>query len=189
MPALTVIGGPNGSGKTTLTSYLIQKGRIRTDVINPDQIAQQQLGGYSFHVQAAKIALQRRQEAIDKNADLAFETTFSGNSEINHIQAAKAKGYKLILYYVALKSSLDNIIRVEQRTTDAGHNVERDDILRRYSKSQSNLKKYIGLFDKAYLFDNSLVQFSRVAIFENGKLAWPNKKQENHPFYKDLFEQ
>jgi len=188
MPSLTVIGGPNGSGKTTLASYLIQKGRIRTLIINPDQIAQEELGGYSFHVKAAKMALQRRQEAIDKNMDIAFETTFSGNSEINHIQAAKTKGYKLILYYVALKSSLDNIIRVEQRTTDAGHNVERDDILRRYSKSQSNLKKYISLFDKAYLFDNSLVQFSRVAIFDNGKLLWLNKKHENHPFYRDILE-
>ncbi|HTI57689.1 zeta toxin family protein [Mucilaginibacter sp.] len=187
MPALTVIGGPNGSGKTTLTKYLIENGRVKTDVINPDQIAHEELGSYALHVKAARMALQRRQKAIDQNTDFTFETTFSGNSEINHIQKAKSKGYSLILYYVALKSKLDNIIRVEQRTTDAGHNVERDDILRRYTKSQSNLEKYIHLFDKAYLFDNSLSRFSRVAIFENGKLRWSNEKHKEHPFYKGLF--
>ncbi|HEX3384266.1 MAG TPA: hypothetical protein VHS53_03715 [Mucilaginibacter sp.] len=95
MPTLTVIGGPNGSGKTTLTSYLLQNGRIKTDIVNPDQIAQEELGGYDFHLQAAKLALQRRNDAIAKNIDLAFETTFSGNSEINHILSAKAEGYKL----------------------------------------------------------------------------------------------
>lgn len=186
MPALTIIGGPNGSGKTTLTKYLIENGRIKTDVINPDQIAQEELGSYSLHVKAARIALHRRQNAIDQNSDFTFETTFSGNSEINHLQEAKSKGYKLILYYVALKSKLDNIIRVEQRITNAGHDVENDDISRRYSKSQANLKQYLYLFDKAYLFDNSLSRFSRVAIFENGKLRWTNDKHKEHPFYFEL---
>jgi predicted ABC-type ATPase len=187
MPSLIVVGGPNGSGKTTLTTYLIQKGRIKSPVINPDEIAFNELGGYDFQFKAARIALDRRKEAINSNSDIAFETTFSGNTEINDILSAKAAGYKLILYYVTLRSVLDNIIRVEQRITNAGHDVETEDISRRYSKSKLNLEKYIGLFDKAYLFDNSGSMYSRVAIFGNGKSLWSNEKHESHPFYKNLF--
>ena len=186
MPVLVVIGGPNGSGKTTLTSYLIQKGRIKSTVINPDDIAFTEFGDYKFHVKAARLALERRKNAIAESSDFAFETTFSGNSEINEVLAAKAAGYKTILYYVALQSMLDNLTRVEERTTNLGHHVEKEDIVRRHEKSKINLTKHIGLFDKAYLFDNSDTDRSRVAIFEKGKLRWFNEKHLDHPFYKDL---
>ncbi|HTD39627.1 MAG TPA: zeta toxin family protein [Mucilaginibacter sp.] len=186
MSLLIIIGGPNGSGKTTLTSYLVQKGRIKSSVINPDEIAFKELGGYEFQFKASRIALARRKEAVASNSDIAFETTFSGNTEINEILTAKAAGYKVILYYVALRSMLDNIIRVEQRITNAGHDVETEDISRRYLKSKLNLEKHLDLFDKAYLFDNSTSIRSRVALFGNGKLLWLNKKHINHPFYKDI---
>jgi len=187
MPSLVVIGGPNGSGKTTLTSYLIQKGRLKTTVINPDEISFKEFGNYGFHVKAARLALERRKQAIGQKEDFFFETTFSGNSEINEVLTAKSAGYKVILYYVALQSMLDNLTRVEERTTNLGHHVEREDIVRRHEKSKLNLIKHIGLFDKAYLFDNSDTHQSRVAIFENGKLLWANEKHRTHPFYKDLF--
>ncbi|MBB3970457.1 hypothetical protein [Mucilaginibacter phyllosphaerae] len=50
MPLLVVVGGPNGSGKTTLASHLIAKGRIKTYIINPDNIAIKEFGNYLFHV-------------------------------------------------------------------------------------------------------------------------------------------
>jgi predicted ABC-type ATPase len=187
MPTLVVIGGPNGSGKTTLTPYLIQSGRVKSTVINPDEIAFKEFGNYKFHVKAAKVALNRRKQAIERNEDFAFETTFSGNSEINEVIAAKSAGYKAILYYVALESVLDNVTRVEERRTNLGHHVELEDTVRRYEKSRVNLIKNVELFDKAYLFDNSDFRRSRVAIFENGKLRWSNEKHKHHPFYENLF--
>jgi predicted ABC-type ATPase len=48
MSLLIIIGGPNGSGKTTLSSYLVEKGRIKSNIINPDQITFKELGGYEF---------------------------------------------------------------------------------------------------------------------------------------------
>lgn len=188
MPLLIVIGGPNGSGKTTLTKYLFERERIKSTVINPDEIAFLEFGDYSFHVKAARVALERRKQALDRRMDYAFETTFSGNSEINEVLAAKSAGYKTVLYYVALSSVLDNVTRVEERRTNLGHNVDMEDIVRRYEKSQTNLINTIQLFDKVYLFDNSDVQRSRVAIFENGKLKWLNEKHKDHPFYKKLFQ-
>jgi predicted ABC-type ATPase len=187
MPTVVVIGGPNGSGKTTLTSHLIQRGRIKTDVINPDNIALNDFGGYQFHVKAARASLNKRHTAISQKSDLAFETTFSGNSEIRDVKLAKSFGYESVLYYVALQSVLDNVIRVEERKTNMGHNVELADLIRRYNKSKANLLKYISLFDRVYLFDNSGSKRSRVAIFGNGKVLWLNAKHKDHPFYKNLF--
>ncbi len=187
MPSLIIIGGPNGSGKTTLTKLLVQRGRIKSSIINPDDIALNELGSYQHHVGAARIALTRRKEAIIRHQDIAFETTFSGQSEINEAKAAKAKGYQLTLYYVALRSALDNVIRVEERQLNLGHNVDNEDILRRYDKSKQNLLTYINLFDKVYLFDNTGNNRSRVAIFENGDLRWINPKHRGHSFFKDLF--
>lgn len=186
MPSLIIVGGPNGSGKTTLTKYLIQKGRINCPVINPDEIAFDELGGYQFQIGAARIALSRRRQAIYKKEDIAFETTLSGNSEITESIAAKALGYQIILYYVALQSPLDNIIRVEQRQANAGHSVERGDIIRRHENSKLNLISNIKLFDTVYLFDNSEENRSRVAIFKKGELRWVNAKHKEHPFFKDL---
>jgi predicted ABC-type ATPase len=186
-PLLIVIGGPNGSGKTTLSSYLLEKGRIKTNIINPDKIAFEELGSYHFQFQAARIALLRRKEALERNESFTFESTFYGNSEVNDIKAAKQKGYRVLLYYIALQSVMDNITRVEERHTQLGHRVNNEDIIRRYQGSQFNLLDNISLFDTAYLFDNSGSFRSRVAIFSNGNASWVNPKHTLHPFFKGLF--
>lgn len=187
MPVLVIVGGPNGSGKTTLTEHLIKRERIKTNVINPDEIAIKEYGSFTFHVKAAKSALQRRNQALSLDADFTFETTFSGRSEITCALAAKAAGYRITLYYIALRSVVDNIIRVQEREHNHGHAVELADQIRRYYKSKANLAVNIQYFDKVYLFDNSGTERSRVAIFENGNLVWLNTKHVNHPFYQDLY--
>jgi len=187
LPSLIIIGGPNGSGKTTLTQYLVQKGRIKSAIINPDEIALNELGSYNHHIGAARIALERRKTAIDQKQDIAFETTFSGQSEINEVKSAKSRGYLTTLYFIALRSVLDNIIVVQERESNRGHNVDNADIARRFKKSQQNLLRYIAMFDKVYLFDNTSATRSRVAIFENGNLRWLNSKHSQHPFFKGLF--
>lgn len=116
-PVLVVIGGPNGSGKTTLASYLIQKKRVNSQIINPDNIAFEELGSYQFQLKASRLALERRKLALKNCLDFAFESTFSGNSELNDVKVAKQNGYKVILYYVALESVIDNITRVKERQT------------------------------------------------------------------------
>ncbi|AMR30885.1 hypothetical protein A0256_05330 [Mucilaginibacter sp. PAMC 26640] len=187
MPLLVVVGGPNGSGKTTLTAQLIKRGRIKTAVINPDDIALTEFGSYKFHIPASREALQRRKNALVSKSDVAFETTFSGKSEIADIRAAHKGGYRTILYFVALESLIDNIIRVEERAHNNGHKVELEDMIRRYNKIKLALQNHIALFNRAYLFDNSGTRRSRVAIFEHGNLVWLNTKHENHPFYQHLF--
>ena len=92
----------------------------------------------------------------------------------------------MILYYVALEAVIDNLTRVKERQTRLGHDVDNQDVIRRYGSSQINLMYNIGLFDTVYLFDNSGLSRSRVAIFTNGSLSWINKKHIEHAFFKDL---
>jgi predicted ABC-type ATPase len=87
-----------------------------------------------------------------------------GHSEVNGVLAAKSEGYITVLYYVALESMLDNVIRVDECRTGLGHHVEQEDILRRHKKSKINLLNYIGMFDKANIFDNLRSVRSRVAM-------------------------
>jgi len=97
MPSLVVVGGPNGSSKTTLASYLVEKKRITTTIINPDEIAFRGFGSYKHQLSAARVALDRRKAALKNHGDIAFESTFSGNSEIGDIKEAKKLGYRVIL--------------------------------------------------------------------------------------------
>ena len=47
-PKLIVIAGPNGSGKTSLTSQILKHEWIEDCVyINPDNIAEEQFGGWN----------------------------------------------------------------------------------------------------------------------------------------------
>jgi predicted ABC-type ATPase len=89
---------PKWFRKTTLTSYLTERGRLKSAIINPDEIAFKEFGNYNFHIKAARVALGRRKQAIENGENLAFETTFPRNSEINEVVAAKSAGYKTILY-------------------------------------------------------------------------------------------
>jgi predicted ABC-type ATPase len=185
-PLLVVIGGPNGSGKTTLSSYLTEKGRVKSEIINPDEIAFKEFGSYRHQIKAARLALTRRKLALINQNTFAFESTFSGKSEIADIKVAKELGYEVILYYVALRSVMDNITRVKERQTELGHDVGYEDIVRRFCNSKINLINNISLFDTAYLFDNSEQMRSRVAIFSNGVKSWVNSKHTQHPFFKEL---
>ena len=190
-PLLIIIGGPNGAGKTTLTNYLIQRGRLNTDItpiINPDNIALT-LTIYNQtekEFQAARIALDQRSAYLQAKQSFAIETTFSGNSEISLLKQAKEAGYIIIGYYVTLSNVQDSIFRVENRVVKGGHNVPTKNLLIRYKRSLQNLSDNFQKFDRLYLFDNSLNVRSRIAIIEFGKLTWINKKHQDHPLIKRL---
>jgi len=184
-PLLIIIGGPNGAGKTTLTNYLIQRGRLNTDItpiVNPDNIALTLTinNQTEKEFQAARIALDQRSTYLQAKQSFAIETTFSGNSEISLLKQAKEAGYIIVGYYVTLSNVQDSIFRVENRVVKGGHNVPTKNLLIRYKRSLQNLSDNFQDFDRLYLFDNSLKVRSRIAIIEFGKLTWINKKHQNH---------
>lgn len=169
-PQVWIVAGPNGSGKTTFTRrHLI--GRL--SVVNPDEIAREidpsRPETPEVALRAGREAIARRRQLVAAKASFAIETTFSGNSELAFMRAAKASGYKVNLIFVATASPLVSAGRVAGRVEDGGHFVSRRDIERRYYRSLENLAEGVALADRAWLIDNSSKRPRLVATLEQGR--------------------
>src|SRR5262245_2195320 len=70
--------------------------------------------------------------------------------------SARARGYRVKVFYLWLPSSAMAIRRVRERVRKGGHSVPPADIRRRFSRSLSNLvRHYLPLADEWAIFDNS----------------------------------
>lgn len=155
-PQLWVIAGPNGAGKSTLVTRQLEGRMI---VVNPDEIAKGIAGGYSFTSQqsltAGREALKQRREHLKARRTFAVETTLTGKSALQLIDAAKTAGYKVNLIYVGLRDAMASMARVKMRVSRGGHNIAPKDIQRRYPRSLENLGVAAEKVDRLWLIDNS----------------------------------
>lgn len=157
-PQLWVFCGTNGAGKSTLYKRFFDK---KFDYVNPDDIkasiqaAQPHLSDNVLQIQAARLALTLRSNLLEERNTFVFETTLSGNSELNLIRKAKELGYKINLIYIGLSSSKQSLLRVKTRVSKGGHDVPTEAILRRYDQSLRNLIKIAPLANRLFIFDNS----------------------------------
>jgi GTPase SAR1 family protein len=136
-PILIVIAGPNGSGKTSITNQLLKHHWIENCVyINPDQIAEDEFGGWNnidAIYKAAKIAEERRENCIKENKSLIFETVFSANDKIDFIKI-DTNGYEFeIIKSILPQIHKDNPILVVE------NNKNQNKI---YNTLKKNYKKY-----------------------------------------------
>ena len=96
-----------------------------------------------------------RHELLRSGKKFSFETVMSHPSKIDFMKQAKAAGYKVYLYYVALKDPVLNVLRVNWRAEGGGHTVPEEKIRSRYYSSLSLLSDAIAVADNSYIFDNS----------------------------------
>lgn len=94
----------------------------------------------------------------------AIETTLAGKNHIKSIQKAKELGYQVVLIY----SYLDNPIlcenRIKIRVLNGGHNIPKEDIIRRFWRSKENFWHiYKDLVDEWNLFYNGSSEYILVA--------------------------
>ena len=153
MPTLTVIAGANGSGKSTLTKQLERPILL----IDPDAIAKElnPLDPASAAIAAGRQALALSQQYIQSESSFVVETTFAGNTYIKLMREAKSHGWLVILMYIGIVNPNMNVLRVADRVKLGGHDVPREDILRRYERSLANLSKAAKIVDELILYDNS----------------------------------
>ena len=165
-PELLIIAGPNGAGKTTfINTYLPEYTNVR-EFVNPDLIAK---GISPFKpegamIEAGRILLLRVHQLIDERISFALETTLSGKSYLTLFEKAMKLGYDIRLYYIYLNSVELSLNRIAERVREGGHNVPREDVLRRYDRSLQNLfELYLPMADEWQIIDNSSQIFKPIA--------------------------
>ena len=149
VPTLYVMAGPNGCGKSTLTRTT-WFGDV--DVIDPDAISQRLVSEHPG--QAAREALRRRRAALSAGRTHLVETTLSGSGILRHMEAARRKGYRVVVHYVSLNTVEQALDRIRNRVLLGGHDIPEMDARRRFVRSHANLPAAIVLADEVFLYDN-----------------------------------
>lgn len=148
--------GANGAGKSTLRQFNQDRVSI---VIDSDHIAAE-INPESprlADIEAGKTALRLFHQALDSRISFSMESTLSGKSALNRIQAAKKAGFYVILNYIGLAAPELNIRRMQERVASGGHWIDPDLIRKRYVVSLNNLHTALVFADESFIFDNSSV--------------------------------
>lgn len=169
-PSCIILGGPNGSGKSSAYAKLQLDGVW----INADEIAKTLTGssdGRAAALSAGKATIRKLAEMIETKTSFIYETTLSSQQSVNLMRDAKAAGFSVALYYVALDTVDRNIERVRQRVEAGGHDIPEADIRRRYEGSLDKLAAALSYADEALLIDNSGLEPHEVFRIEAGAMV------------------
>jgi predicted ABC-type ATPase len=105
---------------------------------------------------AGRLLLREINRLAAERADLAFESTLSGLSYARQLGSWKGMGYRIEIAYLRLSSSQLALRRIAARVRQGGHDVPREDVLRRFDRGWQNfLRVYRPLADVWTVYDNS----------------------------------
>ena len=96
---------------------------------------------------------EKRYKSISNKKDFTFETVLSSEYKMDILRKAKEEGYFIKCVFVLTVDPYINVARVEARVAQGGHNVEKDKIVSRYSKSLANIKELLELCDILHVYD------------------------------------
>jgi predicted ABC-type ATPase len=157
-PRCIVIAGPNGAGKTTFAREFLPREAGVIHFVNVDLIASglSPLDPNLAALSAGRLLLKELKRLARARQDFAFESTLSGLGYASRIKEWKATGYRIEICFVGLSSSQLALRRIAGRVKQGGHDVLRNDVLRRFDRSWKNFENiYRPLADAWSLYDNS----------------------------------
>lgn len=159
MPSLYILAGPNGAGKTTFYFSAIEQSFIdkKLSYINTDLIARDELDGYTKtnFAKAEEIVRERIGRHIELEESFMVESNLARQSDYDWLNAMKAKGYSIIVYFLCTSNVDININRIIRRVKEAGHDIPENIVRDRYNMSLIYLKTGLLNFDEVFLNDNS----------------------------------
>lgn len=172
-PSLVLIAGPNGAGKSTLYQTRVAPSFagpfINADIIQRDELQDSSL---EASYRAARIAGARRVEMLEAGQSFATETVFSDPSKLEVVEAARARGYLVVVMHVGVDSPDLSVGRVKERTKEGGHDVPEEKIRARYERGQPLIREAVLRADRGMVFDNSRLNTAprQMLIFATGRL-------------------
>ena len=173
-PGLVLLAGPNGAGKSTLYQTRVAPSFagpfINADIIQRDEL---QTPSMEASYQAARVAETRRAEMLKAGRSFATETVFSHPSKLEIIDAARARGYLVVVMHVGVDSPDLSVGRVRGRTEEGGHDVPEEKIRARYARGQPLIRAAVLRADRGMVFDNSRLNTAprQMLVFASGRLA------------------
>lgn len=171
---LVVLAGPNGSGKSTFYRLFLRQRPL--PFLNADRLAAEMRVDSS---EAARMLDTTRSRMIEAGHGFITETVFSDpfGAKLDMLRAAIEAGYDVTLIYIGVASARLSGYRIDQRVARGGHDVPRDKLAARFTRSLANLEQAIGFVPKVSLYDNSFADdpFQPVATFTAGSLTWRRK--------------
>ncbi len=151
------------------------------EYINPDNIANEQFGGWNNPdavFKAAQTATARRRCCLEDKRDFAFETVLSSQEKMAFLKEAKALGYFIRVFFVGTDSPMINVQRIASRYLKGGHEVPISKIISRYDKAMVNAAEVATFVDRMYFYDNSITlqdgvipEWTPLFRTENGKVV------------------
>ncbi len=166
MKKYTIIGGVNGSGKSSLTGVLKGEYNDLGIIIDTDMLTAR-LGGDK--IKGGKEAVRIISDCLDKGISFTQETTLSGKKTLRTIISARNQDYYIRLYYVAVGTADESILRIENRVRKGGHSIPTEDVRRRYEKRFEDLATILPYCDEAHFYDNEN-GFAEVGEYRNGSI-------------------
>jgi predicted ABC-type ATPase len=169
-PQLVVLAGPNGAGKSTFYDTFLAGSPL--PFLNADLFAAE-TGVDSL--EAARILDATRDRMIEDRLGFITETVFSDpyGAKLDMLRKAVAAGYDVTLIYIGVAGAELSALRVDQRVATGGHDVPRDRIAARFTRSLDNLAAAIRFVPTVQLYDNSSIDepYRLVATFHAGTLT------------------
>jgi predicted ABC-type ATPase len=98
--------------------------------------------------------LTRFRELADQRISFGFETTLAGRLHLKLLQDLRQQGYRVVLFFLWLRSAELALQRVATRKSQGGHGVPEPDVRRRFRIGISNLfHDYLAILDEWWIFD------------------------------------
>lgn len=160
-PVFLIVAGPNGSGKSSVYANTdLEWGGRSVWIVNPDLLAARISEVEGQPLPAANLTAVQRIEAwagtsIDVHKTIGVETVLSTDKYRRLVEAAKARGFVVWLFYVILDSPERSIERIKLRVAKGGHHVPDDRVRKRYKGSLNQLPWFLEQADQAWIWDNS----------------------------------
>lgn len=111
-------------------------------------------GDFNSYI-ASDICAFCRLRLLEEGKSFIMETVFSHESKLEFMRYAKGLGYRVYFYFVCTEDPVLNVLRVQNRVLEGGHNVPEGKVINRYHRALGFLYEAIKISYRSYVWDNT----------------------------------